>query len=120
MIYWGGNKRKAKKSKYESSKRLDYCKHMVEPDTDISRCHRNVFIVKQVPNHAIAIVAWFSTLSAILAFIYGLDRRQLQLQSFYEFSKLMMRMVHRETEREYERIWEDYNKGYLVNDKNSI
>ena len=49
-------------------------------------------------------------LSAVLAFLRAADRRQLQLQSSQQFSKLMMKMVRCETEKEYEQLWKDYNK----------
>ena len=68
-------------------------------------------LVESIPNYAVSAVAALSTLlSAVLAFLRAADRRQLQLQSSQQFSKLMMKMVRCETEKEYEQLWKDYNK----------
>ena len=68
-------------------------------------------LVESIPNYAVSAVAVLSTLlSAVLAFLRAADRRQLQLQSSQQFSKLMMKMVRCETEKEYEQLWKDYNK----------
>ena len=69
-------------------------------------------LVKYIPNYVVAAVAALSTLlSAVLAFLRAADRRQQQLQASNEFGTLMMKMVRCETEPEYEKLWEDYNKS---------
>ena len=68
--------------------------------------------MKYIPNYVVAAVAALSTLlSAALAFLRAADRRQQQLQASNEFGTLMMKMVRCETEPEYEKLWEDYNKS---------
>ena len=69
-------------------------------------------LLKHIPNYVVAAVAALSTLlSAVLAFLRAADRRQQQLQASNEFGTLMMKMVRCETEPEYEKLWEDYNKS---------
>ena len=69
-------------------------------------------LVETIPDYAVSAVAALSTLlSAIVAFLRAADRRQLQLQSSRQFSKLMMKMVRCETEKDYEALWREYNKA---------
>ena len=58
-----------------------------------------------------AIAALVTLLSAVQAYRKPADRRHLQHQSSQEFSQLMLQVVRCETETEYEKLWEEYNKG---------
>lgn len=69
-------------------------------------------LVKRIPNHAVAAIAALVTLlSAIQASQKPADRRHLQHQSSQELSELMLKMVRCETETEYEKLLEEYNKA---------
>ena len=69
-------------------------------------------LMDSIPDYVVSAVAAPSTLlSAVVAFLRAADRRQLQHQSSRQFSKLMMRMVRCETEKEYEALWREYNKA---------
>ena len=69
-------------------------------------------LVKRIPNHVVAAIAALVTLlSAIQASQKPADRRHLQHQSSQELSELMLKMVRCETETEYEKLLEEYNKA---------
>ena len=49
-------------------------------------------------------------LSAIAGFLQPSSRKQIQCDAAKEFRALMMKMIRCETDREYESLWEQYNK----------
>ena len=58
-----------------------------------------------------AIAVLVTLLSAIQASQKPADRRHLQHQSSQELSELILKMVRCETETEYEKLLEEYNKA---------
>ena len=69
---------------------------------------------KFIPFYVTAIISGITTiLSAISGYLQPSQRRQMQLESSKEFRTLMTRMVRCETERDYEELWNEYNKAIL-------
>ena len=67
------------------------------------------------PFYLVSAVSGVTTLlSAVLGFLQPSKRRQIQLEAAREFRQLATRMIRCDTSREYEELWNEYNKALLA------